>query len=253
VQLAGGDSGAADLAGLEVRFEHALEHLWMDFQPIVDARTSELYGVEALVRSAEPSIPNPGALLETAEQLRRLPTLGRRIRNLSGQALFARTDIPMLFVNLHPSDLLDVHLIDGDAPLTRIASRVVLEVTERESLVASPLLVERVRRLRELGFRLAIDDIGAGYSGLTSFADLMPEIVKIDMSLVRSIHSSAVKQRTVAALCTLCHETGTLVVGEGVETTAERDCLVELGCDLLQGYLIARPARELPPRPGVAR
>ncbi len=246
VRLGGGDPGAADLAGLEVRFEQALEHMWMEYQPIVDARTGALYGVEALMRSAEPSIPNPAALLETAAQLRRLPALGRRTRSLAGAAIGARGDIPALFMNLHPSDLLDANLIDEAAPLTRIATRVVLEVTERESLPTTPLLVERLERLRELGFRLAVDDIGAGYSGLTSFADLMPEIVKIDMSLVRSIHTNTVKQRTVAALCSLCHETGTLVVGEGVETAEERQTLVELGCDLLQGYLIARPSKQLP-------
>ncbi len=247
VRLAGGDPGAGDLAGLEVRFEHALEHMWMAFQPIVEARTGELFGVEALMRSAEPSIPTPPALLETAERLHRLPALGRRTRNLAGDAMASRRDIPTLFMNLHPSDLLDVHLIDENAPLTRIARSVVLEITERESLVSSPMLTERLQRLRELGFRIAIDDIGAGYSGLTSFTDLTPEIVKIDMSLVRSIHTSTVKQRTVGALCALCHETETRVVGEGVETREERDCLVELGCDLLQGYLIAKPARELPP------
>jgi len=63
---------------------------------------------------------------------------------------------------------------------------------------------------------------------------------------VRSIHTSAVKQRTVGALCALCHESGTRVVGEGVETAEERDCLIALGCDLLQGFLIARPSRDLP-------
>ena len=247
VRLGGaGDPGAADLAGLEVRFEQAIELLWMVFQPIVEARTGELFGVEALMRSGEPSIPGPAALLDTATQLHRLPMLGRRTRNLAGEAIAARPDIPALFMNLHPADLLDVHLIDESAPLTKIARRVVLEVTERESLVSSAALTARVERLRELGFRIAIDDIGAGYSGLTSFTDLTPEIVKIDMSLVRSIHTSTVKQRTVGALCALCHETGTRVVGEGVETAEERDCLVALGCDLLQGYLIAKPARELP-------
>ena len=100
--------------------------------------------------------------------------------------------------------------------------------------------------MRALGFRIAVDDIGAGYSGLTSFTDLTPEIVKIDMSLVRSIHTSKVKERTVRALCSLCHEIGTLVVGEGVETTAERDCLLALGCDLLQGYLIGKPNPVIP-------
>ena len=171
------------------------------------------------------------------------------MRNLSGSAVRTREDIPSLFVNLHPEDLLDVHLIDESAPLTQMASRVILEVTERESLVTTPALTARLEKLRELGFRIAVDDIGAGYSGLTSFTDLTPEIVKIDMSLVRSIHTSTVKQRTVGALCALCHEIGTRVVGEGVETTEERDCLVALGCDLLQGYLIARPQRELPPAP----
>jgi EAL domain-containing protein (putative c-di-GMP-specific phosphodiesterase class I) len=121
-------------------------------------------------------------------------------------------------------------------------------VTERASLTSSPKLTARIARLRKLGFRLAIDDIGAGYSGLTSFTEVQPEIVKIDMSLVRDVHQSALKQRTISALCKLCHESGALVVGEGVETLAERDCLVALGCDLLQGYLIGRPARPACPR-----
>jgi EAL domain-containing protein (putative c-di-GMP-specific phosphodiesterase class I) len=244
-----GNVGAADRAGLEVRFEQAIERMWMAFQPIVEAGSGKLYGVEALVRSREPSIPTPPALLDSAAQLGRMPQLGRRVRQLSAGALEPRGDIPQLFVNLHPTDLFDVNLIDEDAPLTAIASRVILEVTERESLDTTPDLVGRLERLRALGFRIAVDDIGAGYSGLTSFTDLTPEIVKIDMSLVRSIHTSTVKQRTVGALCTLCHEMGTLVVGEGVETADERACLESLGCDLLQGYLIAKPAADLPALP----
>jgi len=218
----------------------------MAFQPIYDARTNALYGVEALMRSREPSIPHPGALLDTASALGRLPLLGRRVRHLAASALASRPDIPALFVNLHPDDLADIDLISADAALSQIAPRVILEVTERESLVSSTALTDRLARLRELGFRLAVDDIGAGYSGLTSFADLTPEIVKIDMSLVRAVHTSTLKQHTIRALCSLCHEVGTLVVGEGVETTDERDCLIALGCDLLQGYLLGRPSPDLP-------
>ena len=198
-----------------------------------------------ILRSDEPTLATPAPIFDAAIQLGRLSALGRRIRHLAGRTI-AGSEIPTLFINLHPQDLLDVDLVDERSPLTQIATRVVLEVTERESLVTSAALTERLERLRQLGFRLAIDDIGAGYSGLTSFTDLTPEIVKIDMSLVRSIHTSRVKQRTVGALCTLCHEIGTLVVGEGVETEDEQACLIELGCDLLQGYLIARPNRELP-------
>ena len=243
--VSGAHAGVADRAGLEVRFEQALDAMWMVFQPIVHARTGVLFGVEALLRTSEPSIPTPTALLDAATQLGRLPSLGRKVRALSAEAFQGRTDEVTLFVNLHPSDLNDSDLVDRAAALSRIAKRVILEVTERASLDSTGL-AERITRLRELGYRLAVDDIGAGYSGLTSFTELTPEIVKIDMSLVRGIHKSALKQRTIGALCRLCHEVGTLVVGEGVETVDERDALVDLGCDLLQGYFIGRPERELP-------
>jgi PAS domain S-box-containing protein len=241
----GAHAGVADRAGLEVRFEQAIDGMWMAFQPIVHARTGVLFGVEALMRTTEPSIPTPPALLDAATQLGRLPLVGRKVRSLSGTAITQRKDDISLFVNLHPDDLHDVDLIDEASPLSRVASRVILEVTERASLVTHKL-AERVARLRQLGFRIAVDDIGAGYSGLTSFTELMPEVVKIDMSLVRDVHTSALKQRTIGALCRLCHEVGTLVVGEGVETLEEQDTLVHLGCDLLQGYLIGRPNRVLP-------
>src|SRR6185312_11016159 len=173
--------------------------------------------------------------------LQRLAALGRRIRHLSATALAPRDDIPSLFINLHPDDIFDAELLASDSPLTAIAPRVVLEITERASLASSPELTDRLARLRALGFRIAVDDIGAGYSGLTSFTELMPEVVKIDMSLVRDVHKSPLKQRTIGALCALCREVGTLVVGEGVETHDERETLIALGCDLLQGYVIARP------------
>ncbi len=246
VTVAGSATGAADRAGLEVRFEQALDQMYMVFQPIVSAATGELYGVEALVRTREPTFPTPPSLLDAATQLGRMSTLGRRVRSLVGQALARQSHIGNIFVNLHPDDLLDIDLVAEASPLTAIAKRVVLEVTERASLAPSSQLAGRIERLRGLGFRLAIDDIGAGYSGLTSFADLTPEVVKIDMSLVRDVHLSTLKQRTIAALCNLCHEVGAKVVGEGVETEPEREHLVALGCDLLQGFLVGRPSPNLP-------
>jgi EAL domain-containing protein (putative c-di-GMP-specific phosphodiesterase class I) len=185
-------------------------------------------------------------VLDAATELGLLAKLGRHARALSSVAFASRTDGVNLFVNLHPEDLTDIELVAEEAPLTRIASRVILEVTERALLVSSPGLVTRLARLRELGFRIAIDDLGAGYSGLTSFTQLTPEVVKIDMSLIRGVEVSSLKQRTISALCNLCHDVGCVVVGEGVETIAERDCLSALGCDLLQGYLLGRPARDLP-------
>ena len=243
--LGGTHTGATDRAGLEVRLDAALRTLWLAFQPIFDAKTGKVFGVEALMRSQEPSLPHPGAVLDAATQLQRIAEVGRHVRRLAAAACAERAGELALFVNLHPDDLMDAELASDEAPLTALAPHVVLEVTERASLTSSLQLVERVARLRALGFRLAVDDIGAGYSGLTTFAELTPEIVKIDMSLVRGIDTHTLKQRTIRALCQLCHDAGVLVVGEGVETERERDVLVELGCDLLQGYLLGRPDRVL--------
>jgi EAL domain-containing protein (putative c-di-GMP-specific phosphodiesterase class I) len=148
----------------------------------------------------------------------------------------------LLFVNLHPNDLLDPELTDPLSPLMAMADHVVLEITERAPLSGLEEVRERVRDLRKLGFRIAVDDLGAGYAGLTSFATLDPDIVKLDMNLVRGIEGSTVKRKLVGSVAALCREMDMLIVAEGVETVAERDVLTELGCDLFQGFLFARPA-----------
>jgi EAL domain-containing protein (putative c-di-GMP-specific phosphodiesterase class I) len=127
-----------------------------------------------------------------------------------------------------------------------MASTVVLEITERAALDDISDLRTRVARLRTMGFRLAVDDLGAGYAGLTTFATLEPEVVKLDMSLVRDVDKNPVKRRVIDKMTALSHELNMLVVAEGVETVAERDVLRAVGCDLLQGYLIARPGRPFP-------
>jgi EAL domain-containing protein (putative c-di-GMP-specific phosphodiesterase class I) len=123
-----------------------------------------------------------------------------------------------------------------------MADRVVLEITERAQLESVVDVSNRVARLRELGFKVAIDDIGAGYSGLTSFALLKPDMVKLDMALVRDLDKDPVKRRLASLVIQLCRDLGIEVVGEGIETRQERDTLLDLGCDLLQGYLFGRPS-----------
>jgi len=235
---------AVELGQVSAQFARGLDKLWMAFQPIVDWPSGGVFGHEALVRTDEPELRNPALFLAAAEQLSRLPELGRAIRAKAART--AELVSRAVFVNLHPYDLLDPELFDASAPLSRIAGRVVLEVTERAALEDVHDLDDRIEHLRKLHFRIAIDDLGAGYSGLTSFARLAPEFVKLDMSLVRNLHENPLKQRIVHALLKLCRELGTAVIAEGVETVEERDALVDMGCELLQGYLFARPARELP-------
>ena len=115
-----------------------------------------------------------------------------------------------------------------------------LEVTERASLYGVKNVAACVAKLKALGFDTAIDDLGAGYAGLTSFTQLEPRIAKLDMSLVRGVDTDARRQSIIRSMVKLCDELEMLVVAEGVETVAERDMLAELGCDLLPGL----PVRE---------
>lgn len=234
--------GAGDRAGLEASFDRALDSLWIAYQPIVRAADRSLFGYEALLRTDEAALPHPGAVLDAAERLGRVEELGRAIRATASSHVSSAPTNGMLFVNLHTRDLADDTLVSHASPLSRIADRVVLEVTERASLEEVPDARARVALLREMGYRIAVDDLGAGYAGLASFALLEPEFVKLDMSLIRDVHENATKQKLVRSITSLCADMGMMVVGEGVERIEERDALVDLGVDLLQGFLLARPS-----------
>lgn len=231
---------------LEANFRSAIDKMWMALQPIVQADSGTVIGYEALLRSREPSLPHPGAVLDAAEKLSAVHTLGRKVRGMIAEIVGAGPEEATYFVNLHPSDLADEELADASAPLSQFASRIVLELTERATLEGVGDLQRRMSALRTLGYRIAIDDLGAGYAGLSYFAVVRPEIVKIDMSLVRGVDGDEIKQRVISSIVLLARSMGIRVVAEGVETAAELDSLVGLGCDLLQGYLIARPG---PPYP----
>jgi EAL domain-containing protein (putative c-di-GMP-specific phosphodiesterase class I) len=141
---------------------------------------------------------------------------------------------------------MDETLLSGASPLSAFADHIVLEITERASLDGVKDARAKIAELRRMGFRIAIDDLGAGYAGLTSFATLEPEFVKLDMSLVRDVDKNPTKEKLIRSMTSLCKELGMMVVAEGVETPSERDLLVTLGCDLLQGYLLAKPGKPFP-------
>lgn len=241
-----GALGGGDLLALRASFERAIQSIWTAYQPIVRASDGSLFGYEAFLRSDEPSLPHPGAILDAAERLGRRVDLGRAVRAAAASHLHEAPPDAVLFVNLQARDLLDEQLFSDDAPLSLLARRVVLEITERAALDDVGDARARVARLRERGFRIAVDDLGAGYAGLTSFVTLDPELVKLDMSLIRDIERHATKRRLVGSVATLCKELGLLVVAEGVETEAELEQVIACGCDLVQGYLFARPGRPFP-------
>ncbi len=235
-----------DRASLEARFARALQTLWIAYQPIVSWSRRAAFAYEALVRNEEPTLRSPPDLFEAAERLGRLQDLGRIVRDRVAHTLDTQPVAALLFINLHAMELDDDSLITADAPLSRHASRVVLEVTERAPLEKIRDVTARVAQLRSLGYRIAIDDLGAGYAGLTSFAHLEPEVVKVDMSLIRGIDRSPMKQKLLGSIIGLCRDLGIEIIAEGIETPDERDALVRLGGDLCQGYLFARPDKPWP-------
>jgi EAL domain-containing protein (putative c-di-GMP-specific phosphodiesterase class I) len=231
--------------GRDAAFTRALEQLWLAFQPIVRVSDRSVIAHEALVRSDEPALGDPLALFEAAGSRARRRRLSRRIR---GRLAAALPSLPGdVYTNLLPEDLEDATLYDDVAGLAPFASRVVLEITEQAPLDRVPDLSGRIARLRDRGYRFAVDDLGAGYSGHVNLAILEPEVVKLDMSLVRRVDREATRREVVRSTTRLCQRLGSLVVAEGVETPRERDALVELGCDALQGFLFARPSR-VPPQ-----
>jgi EAL domain-containing protein (putative c-di-GMP-specific phosphodiesterase class I) len=236
--------GIGDRAGLAAAFENALEKLHMHYQPIVSWSQQRVVGWEALVRSGDEQMPHPGALFEAAERLARVLDLTRKIRTLAPTPFEGQST--SLFVNLHVKDLEDDDLYREETALAKMASHVVLEITERNALDQIRDLRARIARLRELGFRIAVDDLGAGYAGLNTFSVLEPDVVKLDMGLVRDVHASPTKQRLVGSMTQLCRDLGMEIVAEGIECVEERDTLIELGCDLFQGFLFARPSEPFP-------
>jgi EAL domain-containing protein (putative c-di-GMP-specific phosphodiesterase class I) len=227
---------------IEDRFSSAIQKSWMAFQPILDLTHKRVFAYEALLRTDEESLRRTDIFIATAERLDKIHLLGRTVRNAVARAAAEAPPDTLLFVNVHGLELTDEDLFSHDTGLARLAKRVVLEITERTGLdpAAGPT---RVAMLRKLGYRIAVDDLGAGYAALGALATLEPEIVKLDMSLVRDIDRHGTKRRVVAAIASLCRELGSRVVAEGVETEAERQACLDSGIDLLQGYLFAKPAR----------
>ncbi len=229
------------------RFRDAMDLLWVAYQPVVKARDRGLFAYEALLRCDAPEYSSADEVLKHAERLDEIEMVDRRIRTLAGDDMARIPASTHVLVNIHPRSMMDEHLYSGANPLRTCSDRVIIELTERESLSAIRDLSERAERLRALGYRTAVDDLGAGYAGLSTFATVNPDVVKFDMELIRGIDRSPTKAKVVQSMTALCRELGILTVAEGIETAAELQRAVELGCDLLQGYHIGRPAR-LPAR-----
>ncbi len=214
----------------------------MHFQPIVEAATMGIFGQEALVRCQRSEFANPYVLFDVAEKTDRLQLLTRHLRRLTVDRSQSMPEGQVLFLNLHPLDLEDPELYNPPDWLEAMADRTVLEITERAGIEDFAHFRKRLEPLRELGFLVAIDDLGSGYSSLNNVAELEPDVIKLDILLIRGIEHSKVRRNLVRQLVSFANGIGCRVVAEGIETQEQMEVVTDLGCHLLQGFYLARPS-----------
>jgi diguanylate cyclase (GGDEF)-like protein len=245
---------ATDVARLalaaELREAIANGQLVLHYQPQADLQTGVVRGVEALVRWQHPErgLLGPGAFVPLAERSGLVKELGRFVLEESARQWRAwqRDGLELdMSVNLTAVDLLDLSLPDQVADTLRRhempASSLVIEVTETTIMGDPRRTGEVLERLRSAGVRLAIDDFGTGYSSLAYLCQLPVHEVKVDRAFVTGIPDDTANAAILRCTVELAHGLGLEVVAEGVETHEQWACLVALGCDLAQGYLLARP------------
>ncbi|MDJ0390482.1 EAL domain-containing protein [Roseomonas sp. E05] len=224
----------------------------MAFQPILRCAPeggTTLYAYEALVRG--PNGEGAGSVLaQVNEQNRYLFDQTCRVRAIEmATALGLGATAAALSINFMPNAVYEPRAcIRASLAAAQKAGlpreRLVFEFTENEAIQDPGHLLRILACYREIGFRTAIDDFGAGHSGLNLLADFQPDTVKLDMALVRGLDRDRVRRIILRHAVALCTELGIAVVAEGVETRDEFQALRDLGITLFQGYLIGRPGFE---------
>ncbi len=236
-----------ELLGLQA-LDETLEtrRIGLAFQPIVRASTWSVVGYEVLCRPEHEAIPGPGVLFGLAERAGRVHQLGRLVRSRIAERLSDLPEDRALFVNLHPQELYDPSLLEQMRAFEGAAGRIVLEITESEAITDLPHVRRILRHLKRQGFRFALDDFGAGYSGLAHLDGLAPDFVKLDMGLVRRAAQSRRSRRLVRHVVAFCRTENIEVIAEGIERPEELEVVTDLDCRLVQGFLLAHPADPLP-------
>ena len=219
------------------------DKLWLNYQPIVDPNTHRLIGFEALLRSQHSPDRCPTELIESVRQANGLEELGRAIRFCVQKSMPRLPKQALVFVNLEPEELQGQALFASDEPLANCAHRIVLEITERAQDLSMRKLSRRVSDLRQRGFRVALDDLGAGHNGLAMLTSLDLDIVKLDMALIRDIECNQARQCVVEFLIDFCHQRDIQCLAEGIETESEHAWFAVNRIDLAQGYLYGHPER----------
>jgi EAL domain-containing protein (putative c-di-GMP-specific phosphodiesterase class I) len=218
--------------------------VFIEYHPIIVTATEEIYGFEALARGVRRELRSPEVLFEVAEEANMVWELSRLLRRRAVSGIYDDLkDGQFLFLNIDPHDFDDPTFRNLDPEDLGISdpSRVVLEITERTAIKDYPRFKEYLKAFRERGFRFAVDDAGSGYAGLGSIANLEPDYIKLDISLIANIDTNFLKQNLVETMVTFANSQGTQVIAEGVERREEFETVKQIGVHFTQGFLFHRP------------
>lgn len=236
-------SGAPDCRGCGNQNQLGFDFS-MAFQPIVDVRTKRIFAYEALVRGLAGE-PASSILSQINEENRYRFDQACRVKAIQWAAKLGMTTY--LSINFLPNAVYQAETcirttLEASQEYGFPANHIIFEVTEGEKIKDRDHLNRIFDAYKKLGFRTAIDDFGAGYSGLNLLAEFQPDIIKLDMALIRNIHEDQVRRAIVIGIMHVCQEIACEVIAEGVESRAELETLWAMGIHLFQGFYFAKPA-----------
>ena len=218
--------------------------VFIEYHPIIITATEEVYGFEALARGVRRELRSPEVLFEVAAEANMVWELSRLLRRRAVSGIIDELkDGQFLFLNVDPHDFDDPTFRNLDPEDLGISdpSRVVLEITERTAIKDYPRFQEYLKAFRQRGFRFAVDDAGSGYAGLGSIANLEPDYIKLDISLIANIDTNFLKQNLVETMVRFADGQGTQVIAEGVERREEFETVKQIGVHFTQGFLFHKP------------
>jgi EAL domain-containing protein (putative c-di-GMP-specific phosphodiesterase class I)/GGDEF domain-containing protein len=214
--------------------------VYVDYHPIVVTETREIFGYEALARGVMRSLRSPEVMFDVAAEADLVWELSRLCRSRAIEGIETRLrPNELLFLNVDPHDFNDPAFNEQEV---KYPTRVVIEITERTAIKDYPKFRERLKAFREKGFRFAVDDAGSGYAGLGSIANLEPDFIKLDISLINAIDTNFLKQNLVETMVRFANDHGAKVIAEGVEHAEEFNTVRDLGVHLVQGFFLHRPS-----------
>ena len=219
------------------------------YQPQIDAKSGKLYGVESLLRWHNPQLGHvsPLEFISLAEEIGLINQLGEFVLERSCEEIsqhFPDSDL-MLSINISPMQLTNEmfvpQLLAAIARHNLTSKRITLEITENVLINDLPKVTPIITQLKELGFTISLDDFGTGYSSLSYLSNLSLDELKIDRVFIDKMLTSEQSDSLVKAIMAIAQSANMRVVAEGVETLAQKEVLINYGCDILQGYLIEKP------------